>query len=263
MAGVEVLHAHFRRHEYPRHTHETTTVALVDSGAATFAYRGRRFTAVAGSSFVINPGEVHTGQPAAEHGYGYRVLYLDPSTLAPLLGDDSGGGEPLRFDGILSRDRRLAGLLDRAHAVLGGDAEPLRQEQAVLAVCRELPRYFDHSPPASLPPDRRAEHRMVALARDYLEAHAADKVLLRDLAARVGSSPFRLVRIFSEQVGMPPHAYQTQVRIRRARRLLAAGVPAETVAGELGFCDQPHLIRTFKKYTGVTPAQFSVGVRPG
>jgi AraC-like DNA-binding protein len=104
---------------------------------------------------------------------------------------------------------------------------------------------------------------MVGLARDYLEAHAADKVLLRDLAARVGSSPYRLVRIFSEQVGMPPHAYQTQVRIRQARRLLAAGVPAESVAGQLGFCDQPHLIRTFKKYTGVTPTQFSLGTRPG
>lgn len=261
MAGVEILHAHFRRHEYPRHTHETTTVALVDSGAASFAYRSQRFTATAGDAFVINPGEVHTGRPDTDQGYCYRVLYLDPAALAPLLADESGRDQTLRFDGIMSRDRRLAGLLDRAHAVFGGDAEPLRQEEALLDVCRGLPRYFDHSVTVPEQRNRRGGHRAVAMAREYLEAHAGDKVLLRDLAVRVGSSPYRLVRIFTDQVGMPPHAYQTQLRIRQARRLLAAGVPAETVAGQLGFCDQPHLIRTFKKYTGVTPAQFSVGAR--
>jgi AraC-like DNA-binding protein len=46
------------------------------------------------------------------------------------------------------------------------------------------------------------------------------------------------------------------LRLRSARRLLAAGVPAATAAAEAGFADQPHLTRWFRRYYGVTPAAY-------
>ncbi|MEV0326048.1 AraC family transcriptional regulator [Micromonospora echinospora] len=267
--GVEILHAHFRVHEYTRHTHETTTVALVDSGTASFVHRGEHVVAPAGSTFVINAGEVHTGRSLTDQGYRYRVLYLDQAALTPLLAGESGLEDPLAFDETIVRDGRVAGLLDRAHRVLTAPGtEPLRQQQALLEVCRAVQERFRGRAragravgPEGAGREVKNHHRAVDLVRDYLEAHATDKVLLQDLAALTGVSAYRLVRIFSGAVGMPPHAYQNQVRIRHARRLLAVGVPAANVATLVGFCDQPHLIRMFKKYTGVTPAQFVAGVR--
>ncbi|TWJ29447.1 AraC-like DNA-binding protein [Micromonospora sagamiensis] len=270
MEGVEVLHAHFRVHEYTRHAHESTTVALVDSGAASFVYRGEHVVAPAGSTFVINAGAVHTGRALTDQGYRYRVLYLDQAALTPLLAGEPGLDGPLAFDETIVRDGRVAGLLDRAHRVLTATGtEPLRQQQALLEVCHALRERFRGRARAGrvavddVGREVDHHHRAVALVRDYLEAHATDKVLLQDLATLTGVSAYRLVRIFSGTVGMPPHAYQNQVRIRRARRLLALGIPAANVATLVGFCDQPHLIRMFKKYTGVTPAQFVAGVRCG
>jgi AraC-like DNA-binding protein len=84
-------------------------------------------------------------------------------------------------------------------------------------------------------------------------------VTLRALARFAGLSAFHLCRVFREAVGMPPHAYQTQIRVRRAKSLLAAGVPIARAAAEAGFYDQSHLTRHFKRIVGLTPGRYVVG----
>jgi AraC-like DNA-binding protein len=76
------------------------------------------------------------------------------------------------------------------------------------------------------------------------------------LSAVAGLSSFELVRRFREQLGLTPHAFQTNLRIARARALLRAGEPIARVAAACGFADQPHLTRTFKRAVGVTPGRF-------
>jgi AraC-like DNA-binding protein len=55
---------------------------------------------------------------------------------------------------------------------------------------------------------------------------------------------------------MTPHAYQTKIRIRRAKSLLHAGLPITAVAAEAGFYDQAHLTRHFKRIVGLTPGRY-------
>jgi AraC-like DNA-binding protein len=57
-------------------------------------------------------------------------------------------------------------------------------------------------------------------------------------------------------MGLAPHAYFEQVRVNRARRLLRAGASIADVAMDLGFSDQSHLNRHFKKLTGITPGTY-------
>jgi AraC-like DNA-binding protein len=57
-------------------------------------------------------------------------------------------------------------------------------------------------------------------------------------------------------VGVPPHRYQTIVRVNRARKLLAEGAALSDVAYLTGFCDQSHLNRCFKKVLGLTPGRY-------
>ena len=61
------------------------------------------------------------------------------------------------------------------------------------------------------------------------------------------------------QMGLTPHAFQTNLRIARARALLSAGQPPAAVAATCGFADQAHLTRTFKRAVGVTPGRFATG----
>ncbi len=76
---------------------------------------------------------------------------------------------------------------------------------------------------------------------------------LQALAQVVGLSPYHLCRVFGAAVGMPPHAYQTQVRVRHAKSMLRAGLLISRVVGAAGFYDQARLTRHFKRIVGVTP----------
>ena len=84
--------------------------------------------------------------------------------------------------------------------------------------------------------------------------------MLAELAAVAGLSRFELVRCFRSGTGLTPHAYQVNLRIGRARELLAAGMAPAQVAAQCGFCDQPHLTRAFRRLVGVTPARYARAV---
>jgi AraC-like DNA-binding protein len=93
--------------------------------------------------------------------------------------------------------------------------------------------------------------------RAYLAERWADRVSLAELSTVAGLSRFELVRRFRADTGMPPHAFQIDLRIGRARRMLAAGEAPAAVAASCGFADQAHLTRTFRRSVGVTPARFA------
>jgi AraC-like DNA-binding protein len=115
-----------------------------------------------------------------------------------------------------------------------------------------------------LPPQRLRgngrQHPAVSRAVAYLEA-AAGPVSLDVLAQAVHLSKSHLVRLFRTQVGLPPHAYLLRLRISRACRLLAGGMPIAEAAHAAGFADQSHLTRHFKYYLGLTPGAYVRSVR--
>ena len=100
-------------------------------------------------------------------------------------------------------------------------------------------------------------HRLAAEAYEYLDEHYAEKCSLRDVAAVLHVSPNYLHSVFLREVGMTPYAFVTDKRIRRAKRLIAAGERSMLeIATETGFCSQSHFNKVFKQSTGYTPAAY-------
>jgi AraC-like DNA-binding protein len=60
---------------------------------------------------------------------------------------------------------------------------------------------------------------------------------------------------------MTPHAYLRQVRVERAKEMLAAGLSISEVALAVGFFDQSHLTRYFKRILGLTPGTYATAIR--
>jgi AraC-like DNA-binding protein len=96
----------------------------------------------------------------------------------------------------------------------------------------------------------------VRRALEYLRERIAEAVTLDELATHAALDKFHLCRAFRAQVGMPPHAYLTRLRIMRAKRLLQNGLRASEVAPRVGLYDQAQLTRHFRRIVGVTPARY-------
>ncbi len=135
LPGVEALQATFVSHRYAPHIHDTWTIAHLISGAARFQLEGRWQTAPAGTSFVIAPGAVHTGESASPAGYTYRVLDLEPERLAERAGRELA---PRRSrTAVLVRREQLAQALMSMHRVLAVPEMALEQGEVLARVLRE------------------------------------------------------------------------------------------------------------------------------
>ena len=210
-----------------------------------------------GSLSVVHPGEVHSARDPVERRTpsSFRMMYAEPGVLAQAATEVAGRKEAEPFFGDpVVQDESLARDFLRLHVALEEAAPRLEQDVRLLSVLTRLVER--HAGVASSPPPE-GEHRAVRLARAYLEENLGRSVSLAELAGVANLSPFHLARVFRRKVGMPPHAYQAQARVGRARSLLLRGWPAARVAQETGFTDQSHLIRRFKRLVGVTPGRYA------
>jgi AraC family transcriptional regulator len=101
--------------------------------------------------------------------------------------------------------------------------------------------------------------RAVKQALEFIHANYTSDVSLNEIAKAASLSPFHLARLFKQSLGVSPHQYLIQLRVNSARSLLSAGSGERSLAelaSAVGFADQSHLTRHFKRIVGVTPRQF-------
>jgi AraC-like DNA-binding protein len=141
------------------------------------------------------------------------------------------------------------------HRALERGVTRLHRDSIFLGFCAELSRYLGNRDRFSSAAGR--EYRAVRRAREFLDQHFDRNVPLKELASVADLSPFYFHRVFCRETGMPPHAYQIQLRLIRAKALLRKGQPLALVASATGFADQSHLHRHFRRLMGVTPAEYA------
>jgi AraC-like DNA-binding protein len=251
---LELLQATCFTRELPRHTHETYAIGIIEQGIAKFDHQGIGWTASSGDVVVINPDEVHTCAAANEKGHTHRMLYPSIAIVQSMM-SSIGERETIPwFKAPIVSDRRLAKTIHQLHITLATSTCELERETQLLQALTQLIRGYSDRPIHAHPFGQ--ELQAVKQIKQYLEAYYAENVSLEQLSQLTNLSSFYLTRVFCRSTGLPPHAYLTQVRVLRAKQLLAAGNAIAQVALETGFTHQSHLNRHFKRLTRVTPKQY-------
>ncbi len=251
-SGVEAIKARFSGHAYDLHRHDEWLVGVTDRGLQDFYCRGRRRQSSPGRVILIEPGEMHDGQAGTDDGFAYRMLYLPQPWLKGELRRPS-AGDP-GFSSTLRQDDALGAAIRTACDVLHRPPEPLARDAALDAVLHRLGPHLDRRVPSTT---ARADARLARRARDHLHDDLALSIGADALAKAVGAADrFQLARAFRLAYGVSPHAYLVQIRLTRARRLLAKGEPPATVAATCGFADQSHLGRWFRRAYALSPGAY-------
>ncbi|MFQ4139070.1 helix-turn-helix transcriptional regulator [Nodosilinea sp. PGN35] len=93
--------------------------------------------------------------------------------------------------------------------------------------------------------------------KEYVDANLHQELKLVELAAIAQISPAYFARLFKQSEGISPHQYILQRRVEQAQALLRhSELSLAEIAVRVGFCDQSHLTRCFKRLVGITPTQF-------
>ena len=254
--GITVLKARFRRFSYKKHSHREFAIGVIEQGVQTFRHSGKQYTAPAGTMITVNPDEVHDGMSASETGYQYRMVYVDRQKIqAMLTGHDGAKCSPGYFKSPIVADIQAATALRHALHFLDEDRSDSLAAHTCLA--QALTGLFQrHTHRRFSLKKLKKDQTMVRQALDLIRARAAENITLNEIATAVGLSQYRFLRLFKDTTGLPPHAYQIQMRVGLAKAAIEKGCTLAAAAFESGFSDQSHMSRCFKALYGLPPGQY-------
>jgi len=254
---VGVLHAHFVKHAYPRHSHDYYVISLIERGRQSFTHKGKKYTTPPGGVILINPDAVHTGEAVDSQGFELRSIYPTISYMQRAYYELTGhsGTIPLFAEVRVDHPWAARSVLSLHHALSEGK-DVLECESRFIYTLTQLIKHCADA----VSTDHKMGNEKIAIqkARRYIEEHFAQGIRLDELAQSVALSPFYLLRAFRAEVGMPPYAYLESVRIGHTQRLIENSKPLAEIAAEVGFSSQSHMTRSFKKIIGVTPGQYAL-----
>jgi AraC-like DNA-binding protein len=232
-ATTESLHAGMKEHY---------GVGRIERGGSEWWGGGKRWRSTPGCVLVKQPGDV-VRHLALDGAMTFVAIKLPTDDVVRVRGD----AKPVAIDQLEPNDERAVPFHRLLDAALAG-ADRLALEVAVAEAIGVLAAISHASPDFSHP---------VRRAIEFMRERLGDSITLDDLADHAELDKFHLCRAFRAQIGMPPHAYLTHLRIARAKQLLLRGVRASEIAPLVGLYDQAQLTRHFRRLVGTTPARYA------
>jgi len=92
---------------------------------------------------------------------------------------------------------------------------------------------------------------------DYIRQNYAENLSLKKLAGVACLSPFHFQREFKKSIGITPHEYLSDFRVGKSKKMLLNSEDIADIAIQLGFFDQSHFSRIFRRMVGVPPGKYS------
>ena len=223
-------------------------IACVREGKGAILMNDLVYPIHAGQFFLIHPKRIHSGKPDFDIGWKVDTIALKTDFVKTIFPADN---LPI-FDHVVFENEAYKKVFDDCFNLLQNDFSlTLANEIKLISLISELlttPSVsVDYQPLID-------ENEAVNKAIDYIETYYKSSFSLDDLMKKAHLSKFHLIRIFKKQTGLTPHAYQMQLRLNEARRLIFQDKSLTDIAYELGFSDQAHFTNTFKKYAnGANP----------
>jgi len=235
----------------PRHAHANGRFVLVLSGSITEIRGGETVTYGSSTLLFRRAGEPHA-YVIGKSGAVCLIVDFEGAWLgrarehSPVLA----GSAAFRGGFVIHLAQRLYGEFR-----LRDEVSRLAIESIALGVLAEASRRVSRIAEPKAPV-------WLQQARALVDLHFAQALPLSAVARRVGVHPVHLARTFQRFYRTTFGDYVRQLRIEFAQQALAgSSTPLSSIAASAGFCDQSHFSRCFKRYTGLTPAEYRLALQ--
>jgi AraC family transcriptional regulator len=243
----------------PRHIHAHARLVLVLSGSVTEIRGDEGAATFTPSTLLFRRADEPHAYVIGPSGATCLVVDIEPAWLARVRDEAPVLAKSAAFRGGLA-----VHLAHRLHGEfrLRDEVSRLVIQSLALGVMAEMSRRVTRLRASGA---SAGQARLVPMwlrqARALIEMHFAQQLPLTTVAERVGVHPVHLARTFRRCYRTTFGGYVRQLRIEFARRELAGSASLSAIASAAGFCDQSHFSRSFKQYTGMTPAEYRVSLQ--
>ncbi len=259
-------HTVAERCEFQAHAHSAFTVTVILSGQMTATIGAQDMKFASGQTVFTNPGQTHS---AIGSQVEFVSIALDPilvNELVAELGLTRASAE-IQFRHAIATDEIIT---QNAVAVISELRELKTGHEAMLeTLVRQLAIHLLRGHLTV----RQSAHmelsraglvdRRLRRAIEFMHDNYGRELALEEIAAAAYLSEYHFARLFKQITGLTPHVYLANLRLERARELLAkTALPISVVAATVGYQSQSHFTKVFKSITGITPRQYRDSARP-
>jgi AraC-like DNA-binding protein/mannose-6-phosphate isomerase-like protein (cupin superfamily) len=240
--------------EFSRHVHNRFSIGIILKGERVITRNSTESIIPENGVFVINPGESHTCNSRYEK-HSYFTICVDTENINAIASQMSERTEVLPyFTNILLHDADLSLKIRQFISLAENTSSTLERESVLISLLSTLILRYGDKPPILC---RTGSHAAaINNACDFMEAHYAEKMSLKQLSHVARLSPFYFQRLFLKNKGISPHEYLVHFRIKIARKFLDEGQNIVGIAFDTGFVDQSYFNRSFKSVVGITPGLY-------
>ncbi len=237
---IEVLFSH-SSHTFPVHSHDAYCIGIVQDGNIAFT--------IAGKKKAMNPGD----------------LFVIPSDYPVKIVTTS----EYRYITICFKGRWKTELLKLQLKDYYAAADLCEFENACLKFAEndslESAKFLVKTVKSMIKPIVQTRREAVEMSEqrktareicEYIQEHVNEAYRVDEIAEAIHLSKYYLERLFKREMGITPHQYYTQAKIREAKKKLYSSEKAVNIAADLGFSDQSHLSHSFYKLMGITPKDY-------
>lgn len=235
---------------FPSHFHEYYVIGAIEDGERLLSCKNREYAVKKGDVLLFSPGDSHACVQSGGGTLDYRGLNISREVMLDLAEEAAGKRALPGFSRCVISDGEAVSCLRSLHQLVmeGG---PGRREALLLLVSLLLRRYGQ--PLEACVPECREE---IERACAFMERHYAERICLEQICRRAGLSKSSLLRAFTRAKGVTPYRYLENIRIGKARALLAQGVPPIETALRTGFSDQSHFTNRWSRLIGLPPGAY-------
>ena len=228
----------------------------------------RRFFKARGPITFHPSHQPFSGRMKLERGVFVHILFL---ALNPVFVSRVAEGLELDPDRIkLDEQRRIAdptlhhiAMALRAGVQSGAALDRMYGEALSTALAVHLLRQYGAAVLGSKKQDGGLPREKLVRAVEYIRDQLDTDLTVSGIAQAVGMSSDHFTRQFKKSTGQTPYEYVVEARVRKAKELLTTGkLTISEAASHVGFADQSHLTRHFKRVFGLPPKRLLSGRRP-
>lgn len=228
--NVDFIITKDRAVSYKKHNHASTYVAGI-------VLKGRVNLQMISGERVYQKNEFFVISPYVVHGIDIK----DDTTCMLTMCIKQGFLGKYQEQGLLQIQRQLEKLKE---------IESLEEEhiEAVHRAYAVIVQYYNNEH-TSFPKE-------IKQIKDKLIAYPQEDLQIERMAEKAFFNKYYFIRKFNKNVGLPPHKFQIQNRVRKSQKLLQQRKSVAEVAAAMGFYDQSHFVKTFRQIVGITPYEY-------
>jgi AraC-like DNA-binding protein len=241
--GVEIKRCEKSQQSYKKHLHHELSIGIIEEGSTVVEFGKVRYEFKEGDGVIIPSFMSHMCALKDIEHWCFIMLYIDPIYYE----------DKLHFDDVVNMNGECVAKLKAFIQSLQTETDDVLIEERLIELLVFLETNTQSYPKAK---KNEANDGTYGQIKSFIELHYNQELSLIQIEEKFGINKFTLIRNFKNLFNTAPIAYQLQLKVAEVKKLILLGEDIFDICHKVGFYDQSHLIREFKKMNGISPTEY-------